>query len=118
MQLEMMDEIEYGDDDFTPIPLALDEEPPEVPGDEANMLLREDEQKGWMERTLNAAGLGENEDDPDDMVPQVNRNHTPPRNRTPMRRLCPLRAMQTRFHVHQKGERQERRGSANSTAFV
>ncbi|KAF9344584.1 hypothetical protein BGX34_005501 [Mortierella sp. NVP85] len=61
MQLEM-DQIDSSDDDFTPIPLALDEEPSEAFADDGHMLLREDEQKGWMERTLSAAGLCENDE--------------------------------------------------------
>ncbi|KAG0364537.1 hypothetical protein BC939DRAFT_489082 [Gamsiella multidivaricata] len=48
-----MPQIDYGGDDFGS----------DTPGDDESMLLREDEQSGWMERTLNAAGLSDDKDD-------------------------------------------------------
>ncbi|KAF9170194.1 hypothetical protein BGX21_008691 [Mortierella sp. AD011] len=47
----------YPGDAFEPLP-GLDAPVP----DEGNMLLREDEQNGWMERTLSAAGLNDDDD--------------------------------------------------------
>ncbi|KAG0217180.1 hypothetical protein BGX31_000311 [Mortierella sp. GBA43] len=60
------------DDAFTPIPLAL---PPDLPTDSPNMLLREDEQKGWIQRTLTAAGL---DDDHDTTNPRPQKRDTNP----------------------------------------
>ncbi|KAF8938239.1 hypothetical protein BGZ58_001295 [Dissophora ornata] len=54
MQMQQMD---YGGDDFGPIP-GLET----GTAHEENMLLREDEQNGWMERTLSAAGLSDKDD--------------------------------------------------------
>ncbi|KAF8977393.1 hypothetical protein BGZ46_007418 [Entomortierella lignicola] len=47
----------YGDGESS---FELDSPPPEP--DEANMLLRQDEQNGWMEQTLVAAGLNDDDD--------------------------------------------------------
>ncbi|KAF9998638.1 hypothetical protein BGZ65_005876 [Modicella reniformis] len=52
--------------------ITYDEEDDAEVADEKNLLLREDEQKGWMECTLNAAGLSENDD-----IPQKKRDTNP-----------------------------------------
>ncbi|KAF9431642.1 hypothetical protein BGZ76_011896 [Entomortierella beljakovae] len=57
-----MQPLEYNGDGFEPVP-GLDTPEP----DEGNMLLREDEQSGWMERTLSAAGLNEQDYDNDEL---------------------------------------------------
>ncbi|KAG0023298.1 hypothetical protein BGZ80_009868 [Entomortierella chlamydospora] len=58
--IDWMQHNTYPGDAFEPLP-GLDAPVP----DEGDMLLREDEQNGWMERTLSAAGLN----DDDDKVP-------------------------------------------------
>ncbi|KAF9356696.1 hypothetical protein BGX26_004894 [Mortierella sp. AD094] len=63
----------YGSGDaFEPLP-GLDAPEP----DEGSMLLREDEQNGWMERTLSAAGLSDDDDHDPVGTSSKNRNTKP-----------------------------------------